>query len=53
MIGCITQAILVIFFMPIVGIWWIFSPNSEKRAWGWVMAIAGIILWLVLGVGGS
>ena len=51
--GCIVYALLALFLMPIVGLFLVFSKEPEKRMWGWILLIGGIILCAVLGLGGA
>ena len=41
---------LIIFFMPIVGLFLICGKDPDKKPIGWVLLIIGIILWIVVGV---
>lgn len=49
-IGCIVYLLLIIFFMPIVGLFLICGKDPDKKPIGWVLLIIGIILWIVVGV---
>ena len=49
-IGCIVYLLLIIFFMPIVGLFLICRKDPDKKPIGWVLLIIGIILWIVVGV---
>ena len=48
--GCIVYLILILFFMPIVGLFLICGKDPDKKPLGWVLLIIGIILWIVVGV---
>ena len=52
-IGCLAYVLLAVFFMPIVGLVMVCSKDPEKKTWGWILLIAGIILWLFIGLGGA
>jgi len=52
-IGCLAYVLLAIFFMPIVGLVMLCGKDPEKKTWGWILLIAGIILWLIIGLGGA
>ena len=47
--GCIVYAILALILMPLVGLYLVFSKDPEKRTWGWVLLVVGVILWTVFG----
>ena len=48
--GCIVYLLLVLFFMPIVGLYLVCGKDPEKKTLGWVLLILGVILWIVVGV---
>lgn len=48
--GCIVYLLLVLFFMPLVGLYLVCGKDPEKKTLGWVLLIIGIILWIVVGV---
>ena len=50
-IGCLVWVILGILFMPIVGAFMIGSKDPTKSTWGWILLVAGVILWLAVGLG--
>lgn len=52
-IGYIAFAILCLILMPFVGVALILSKDPEKKSWGWVMLIVGLVLLLVLGLLGG
>ena len=50
--GCIVYLLLTIFFMPIVGLVLVCSKDPQKKPWGWLLLIGGLILWIAIGAGG-
>ena len=46
--GCVVYALLVIFFMPIVGLVLVCGKDPEKKTLGWVLLVVGIILWIIV-----
>lgn len=50
-IGCIVYAVLGLILMPIVGLFLVCSKDPEKKTWGWILLIVGIILLAILGIG--
>lgn len=48
--GCIVYLLLILFFMPLVGLYFVCGKDPEKKTLGWVLLIIGIILWIVVGV---
>ena len=52
MTGCLAQILLVVFLMPVVGLYFALGKNSddESRAIGWVLFFVGIVIWIVLAV---
>ena len=51
--GCVVYAILGLILMPLVGLFWVCSKDPEKKTWGWILLILGIILWIVFGIGSA
>ena len=47
-VGCLVFALLVIFLMPIVGLFMVCGKDPEKKGLGWVLLIVGTILWIWL-----
>ena len=50
MTGCLAQILLVVFLMPVVGLYFALGKNSddESRTIGWVLFFVGIVIWIVL-----
>lgn len=48
--GCVVYALLILFFMPIVGLVFVCGKDPEKKTIGWFLLIIGIILWIVIGI---
>lgn len=51
--GCIVYAVLGLILMPLIGLFFVCSKDTEKKTWGWILLILGIILWIVFGVGST
>ena len=51
--GCIIHVIIGLILMPVVGLYLIASKDPEKKFWGWVLLVVGIVFLAVLGVGRS
>lgn len=52
-IGCLAFAIIGLITMPFVGVKMILSKDPEKKFWGWVLLIVGVILIVGLGLAGG
>lgn len=50
-LGCLVYVLLGIFLMPIVGLVFVCGKDPEKKTIGWVLLVAGVILWIALGIG--
>ena len=48
-LGCVVQALLIVFLMPIVGLYLATKKDSsnENRTLGWVLFVVGIVIWFV------
>ena len=51
--GCVVYALLILFFMPIVGLVMVCGKDEEKKVTGWVLLVVGAILWLIVGIGAA
>ena len=51
--GCIVYLLAAIICMPIVGLVFICGKDPDKKALGWFLLVAGIVLWVIVGVMGS
>ena len=51
--GCIVYAVLGLILMPLIGLFFVCSKDTEKKTWSWILLILGIILWIVFGVGST
>ena len=40
--------LLIMFLMPVVGLYFLLRKDPSKRGLGWVLLIVGIILWVVV-----
>ena len=49
--GCIVYAVLGLILMPLIGLFLVCSKDQEKKTWGWILLIVGIILLAILGNG--
>ena len=45
--GAIAMVILIIFAMPIFGLWLMSQPNEKDKNTGNILTIVGSILWIV------
>ena len=45
--GAIAMVILIIFAMPIFGLWLMSQPNEKDKNTGKILTIVGSILWIV------
>ena len=45
--GAIAMVILIIFAMPIFGLWLMSQPNEKDKNTGKILTIFGSILWIV------
>ena len=52
-LGCIVYALLGLVLMPVVGLFLVCSKNPEKKTWGWILLIVGLLLLAVLGIGSA
>lgn len=50
-LGCLVYVLLGIFLMPIVGLVFVCGKDPGKKTIGWVLLVAGVILWIALGIG--
>lgn len=51
--GCLAYVLLGLFFMPIVGLIFVLGKNPERKTLGWVLLIAGVIIWAIIGAGSA
>lgn len=51
--GCIIFAVWGLILMPIVGLILVCCKDPEKKTWGWILLIVGIVLLAILGIGRS
>lgn len=49
--GCIVYAVLGLILMPLIGLFLVCSKDPEKKTWGWILLIVGIIVLAILGIG--
>ena len=49
--GCIVYEVLGLILMPLIGLFLVCSKDPEKKTWGWILLIVGIILLAILGNG--
>jgi uncharacterized membrane protein len=52
-INLVLTLIAIVFFMPIVGLYFLLRKNPDKKVLGWVLLIGGIILWIITGIIGT
>lgn len=46
--GCLIYALLLLYLMPVVGLFLMFSSDAEKRKFGTILFIVGVLIWLVI-----
>ena len=44
-LGCLVYTLLIIFLMPIVGIYFLCKPRKNEKIGGAVLLIVGLFLW--------
>ena len=44
-LGCLVYMLLIIFLMPIAGIYFLCKPSSNAKVGGAVLLIVGLFLW--------
>ena len=44
--GCVVFFLLLVFLMPLVGIWLLCSEDKDKQVVGVILLVIGIILWI-------
>ena len=52
-LGCVVYAILGIVLMPIIGLVLVCSKDPEKKTWGWILLIIGLVLLVILSIGSA
>ena len=52
-LGCVVYAILGIVLMPVIGLFLVCSKDPEKKTWGWILLIIGLVLLAILGIGSA
>lgn len=50
MIGCLAQVLLIVFLMPVVGLYFALKKDvdPESQTLGWILFFVGIVIWIVL-----
>ncbi len=50
MIGCLAQVLLIVFLMPVVGLYFALKKDTdpESQSLGWILFFVGIVIWIVL-----
>lgn len=46
--GCVAWMILIVFLMPLVGLYIVYKGGEDKKLLGYVLTIVGTILWIWL-----
>ena len=49
-LGCIVYFMLIVFLMPIVGIYLLCKPDPNAKLGGGVLLVVGLLLWLWIAV---
>ena len=51
-LGCVVQTLLIIFLMPIFGLYLTTKKDAsnENRTLGWVLFIVGIVIWVIISI---
>ena len=52
-LGWVVYAILGIVLMPVIGLFLVCSKDPEKKTWGWILLIIGLVLLAILGIGSA
>lgn len=52
-LGCVVYAIIGMLLMPIVGLFFVCSKDSEKKLLGWILLVVGVVLWIIVGIGSA
>ena len=52
-LGCVVYAILGIVLMPVISLVLVCSKDPEKKTWGWILLIIGLVLLAILGIGSA
>ena len=50
-LALVVWLLLIVFLMPIVGLYFLLRQDPSKRGLGWVLLIIGIVLWIAIGAG--
>ena len=48
--GCLALIFMVIFALPIIGIYKISTGNEDDKVTGTILLIVGIIIWIIMAV---
>lgn len=46
-LGCLVQILLLIFVMPLVGLYLLIPPNSSTKELGILLTVFGFALWII------
>ena len=51
-LGCVVQALLIVFLMPLVGLYFATKKDAdpESQTLGWALFVIGIVIWIVLAI---
>ncbi len=52
-LGCVVYAIIGMLLMPVAGLLLVCSKNPEKKTWGWILLVVGVVLWIAASVGSA
>lgn len=47
-LGCVVHFLLIVFLMPIVGVYLLCKPSSDAKLGGAVLLVIGLLLWMWL-----
>ena len=51
--GCLAYIFLGLFFMPIVGLYFVLGKDPDRKPLGWIWLVVGIIIWILIGAGSN
>ena len=49
-IGCVVYLLLIVFLMPLAGIYFLSKPNPNAKLGGAVLLVVGLVLWIAIAI---